>query len=546
VINAIFEAAIGTLGRASAQALTQAAKDPVGTQLRLLRGVLAETRETGFGRDHGFAAIRDEDAYRAAVPIRDYEALRPWIDRQIGGEAAVTIERPLMYARTSGTTGEPKRVPITPSVLAGLKSAQRAGCYVQHRACPMFRGRILALGGAMEEETLSGGVPAGSVTGLIYQSMPEVIRSNYVVPAAVFAIGDPDLKYKVVARLALQHGDLTAVATANPSTLLRLRDTCRAHWREFMAELETGAFAAAEALTPAQAEAVRAALFPAPDRARELRARAARAEPSVGELWPRLAGIVTWTGGSCALAADAVRRALPPGARVIEAGYVASEFRGTVVVDVDRPLALPTLRDLFLEFVPADAWDRGRRDTLLLHELEEGGEYQLIATTRGGLYRYAINDIVRAGPRIGLTPTLSFVRKGRGVTSITGEKLTEAQVNIALQDMARRFALTVGFHLVLADEEEAVYRVLVEVDGAAPPGEFGPALDETLQRLNIEYASKRGSGRLKPPMVVALRRGTGNAYRDWCVARGQRDAQFKALTLQRHRECAFDFDAWRA
>jgi hypothetical protein len=291
---------------------------------------------------------------------------------------------------------------------------------------------------------------------------------------------------------------------------------------------------------------VRAALFPAPDRVRELRALARRAEPTVGDLWPALAGVVTWTGGSCALAADAVRQALAPGVRLIEAGYVASEFRGTVVVDVERSLALPALRDVFFEFAPADAWDRGRRDTLLLHQIEEGAEYQLIATTRGGLYRYAINDIVRAGPRIGGAPTLTFVRKGKGVTSITGEKLTEAQVSLALQEVSRRLALAISFHLVLADEEHTVYRALIEADHAALPAELATALDEALQRLNIEYASKRGSGRLKPPEGVALRRGAGNAYRNWCVSRGQRDAQFKALTLQYRRECPFDFELWRA
>jgi hypothetical protein len=246
--NAVFGAAMGTLGRASAQTLLQSAEDPASSQLRLLQSILRQAQETSFGGAHGFGAIGDADQYRAAVPIRDFEGHRPWIDQQMAGEVAVTRERPLMYARTSGTTGEPKRVPITPSVLAGLKSAQRAGSYFQHRACPMFRGRILALGGAMREETLADGTPAGSVTGLIYQTMPRVVRAKYVVPEAVFAIEDAELKYKVVTRLALQHANLTAVATANPSTLLRLRDTRRAHWSEFMNEMETGAFAEADAL----------------------------------------------------------------------------------------------------------------------------------------------------------------------------------------------------------------------------------------------------------------------------------------------------------
>jgi hypothetical protein len=542
--NLAFSAAMATSGRASAQRLRRAAEDPAAAQRRLLRAILGTAKDTQFGREHGYGRLHDPESFRAAVPIADYEAHRPWIDRQIAGEASITCETPVMYARTSGTTGEPKRIPVTPSVLAGLRVAQRAASFFQHRACPMFRGRILALGGAVREETLPDGTPSGSVTGLIYQTMPGVVRSKYVVPAEVFAIDDAELKYAVVTRLALQHGDLTAVATANPSTLLRLRDHARAHWSELLAELETGAFAAADALTDDQARAVRAALFPAPDRARALRAAAAHGEPTVAQLWPALAGVVTWTGGSCALAADVVRSALPSGARLIEAGYVASEFRGTVVVDVERSLGLPVLEDVFFEFVPVAAWDAGSRDTLLLHELEEGADYQVIATTRAGLARYWINDIVRSGPRIGATPTLTFVRKGRGITSITGEKLTEAQVNAALQATSARFALAVGFHLVLADEAGAVYRVFLEADGDFDARVAADAIDVELKVLNIEYASKRSSGRLRPLEARRLAPGAGAAYRRWCVARGQRDAQFKVLTLQYAQECAFDLTPW--
>ena len=75
------------------------------------------------------------------------------------------------------------------------------------------------------------------------------------------------------------------------------------------------------------------------------------------------------------------------------------------------------------------------------------------------------------------------------------------------------------------------------------PG-LAAALDAELQALNIEYASKRSSGRLKPLEVRLLGPGAGAGYRRWCVSRGQRDAQFKVLTLQYARECAFDFEPW--
>ena len=68
------------------------------------------------------------------------------------------------------------------------------------------------------------------------------------------------------------------------------------------------------------------------------------------------------------------------------------------------------------------------------------------------------------------------------------------------------------------------------------------ALDSTLAALNIEYGAKRASGRLPALRVLALRPGTGQAYREHCVRKGQRESQFKALTLQTAAELDFAID----
>ena len=127
--------------------------------------------------------------------------MRPHIDRQIAtGQPVVTAERPAMYARTSGTTGKPKLIPVTEGVIRSLRRAQRAVAYVQHRSFGAFRGRVLALAGAVREETLPDGTPAGATTGLIYQSTSPLIRAKYVLPAQVFEIEDYDLRYAVMAQ----------------------------------------------------------------------------------------------------------------------------------------------------------------------------------------------------------------------------------------------------------------------------------------------------------------------------------------------------------
>ena len=100
-----------------------------------------------------------------------------------------------MYARTSGTTGKPKLF-RSPADRAGLKRAPaRHGL----RAAPSFdafRGRVLGIGGASREETLADGTPAGAATGLIYETMPRLIRAKYVMPAEVFAIEDYELQIR--------------------------------------------------------------------------------------------------------------------------------------------------------------------------------------------------------------------------------------------------------------------------------------------------------------------------------------------------------------
>jgi len=102
------------------------------------------------------------------------------------------------------------------------------------------------------------------------------------------------------------------------------------------------------------------------------------------------------------------------------------------VVDADRDLALPLLDDVFFEFVPLDSWEAGGRETLLIDELEEGRDYQLIVTTFGGLG--SLSDerrhARRPADREYVDPDV--LRKGRGMTSITGEKLSENQVSAAV------------------------------------------------------------------------------------------------------------------
>lgn len=546
LVNLGFALAMATFGRHARAGLLRSASNPRLAQERALRSILKGVAPTAFARSLGLDGDESIASFRRKAPIHDYETIRPFVDRQIAGEAdAIAPEPPLMYARTSGTTGAPKLVPVTPTVLDGLRRAQRTMAYAQYRA-GVLGGRILAIAGTSHEVTLPGGVPAGATTGLIYETMPRLMRAKYVVPTEVGAIADTALKYQAIVRLGLQCRDVSVIATANPSTILRLEDILGEVDSGALGEVAAGAFTGLSRLPRDQAAAVGRALRPAPDRAGELNAVLRdQGRLTIAELWPRLRAVVTWTQGSCALAASAVASSLPPGARVIEAGYVASEVRSTVIVDPDRGLGLPLLDDVFFEFVPVEAWDQGDRDTLLLDEIEPGRDYHIVVTTAAGLIRYHMNDVVRATTPIGDTPTLAFLRKGRGVTSITGEKLAEDQVNAAVRELAADLGVNVPFYLLIADDVSASYVAHLRIEGTiADAASLASRLDTHLARLNLEYESKRKSGRLRSLALNLLSSDAAAAYHRHLVALGQREAQLKVLTLQRRQDCDFDFSPY--
>lgn len=509
-----------------------AAGRPAAAQENVLRLLLHKNRDTRFGAEHAFSRLRRPAAYREQVPVQRYETLAPYIeDQRRTGATALTAEPPVFYAQTSGTTGSPKFLPVTASTLAMHRAEQALFTWLQYRACPpAFDGKSFGIMGAAVEGRLDSGHAVGSVSGYLYQSLPRAVQSRCVVPPVVSTIADYDLKYLVILRLALAEPDITYMGTPNPSTFLRLLDVLNTQ-RDLLADsVATGQFDATAKLSEPVRHAIAERLKPDPGRAARIRGNGGL---SYADLWPRIRLVTTWTGGSCGIALRALRNTLPTGARVMELGYQSSEFRGSLALEAETPGGLPPLHHHYFEFVEAALWDDGNPVFLGLEELKTGKHYYVLVSTAAGLYRYFINDLVEVTGYFRATPLLRFVQKGRGVTNLTGEKLYEAQVIEAVQETAARHRVTPRFFLLVADEESAGYRLYVEPDAQTPTDADTIAIeiDRRLGALNIEYESKRRSGRLPLLTLAWLRPGTEEVWKAACVRAGQREGQYKPAVL---------------
>nr|WP_067293583.1 GH3 auxin-responsive promoter family protein [Marinobacterium profundum] len=515
---------------------------PRRAQERTLRKILQQNQNCRYGREHQFADIKSIDDFRNRVPIINYEAVRPYIDRHLReGRAELTQAQPQCYARTSATTGSAKQIPLTRSGLLALRMLQ---CQYLATAWTMvpaaFTGSLLSFTGAAREGTLTNGQPFGAMTGILFDRLPARLRAYSVLKPSIFEIDDYDLRSRTIALLALADRNITCITAANPSSLLQLLRVLKDNAQCIARALVTGD--AREILANKNAPLPDDVLsVPAnPQRAAEFLELVADDQLSFARLWPKVALLATWTGGSCGITLGKLMPLMPADVRVTDLGYAASECRGTTLVPNTGDPGLPVLKSVFFEFAEVGKWDSGQKDTLLIDQLSEGIDYYIIVTTANGLYRYFMNDVLRVTGYYGATPLLKFMRKGAGVTNITGEKLAEDQVIEAMHRAGHSRSLEPAFYLFVANLEAARYDIYVEgiegTDGITGSEDettidLAQEIDRQLSALNIEYAAKRGSHRLLPPRVIHLADAAGEAYKRAALACGQRETQFKPRLL---------------
>ena len=486
------------------------------TQSRLLARLLADAAETDFGRDHGLARVRTIEDLRHAMPIAGYERAEPYVDRVARGETQALFPagtRIHMFAMTSGTTGTPKRIPVTDAVLRDYRRGWHVwGKYAFDDHADALGAKILQIASRMDEEVTPCGAPAGAMSGFTCQVQKPAVRRMYVMPPEAACARDTPTKYYLACRLGLMNRRVVPI-TANPSTLLGLARAMDDHKDALLRDLSDGTLSPDLALDGEQRRGIEARLRPMPERARELEAGVRAA----GRLYPRdaweLPLIGTWKGGTLNL----YLRELPRywgDAPVRDIGLIASEGRFSVPLQTEGSAGVLEATATFYEFVPENEIDRADTAALLAHEVEVDGRYFLILTTAGGLVRYHIGDLVRVTGRMGPVPVIEFLNKGEHVANLTGEKITEFQVTTAANQAVARLGLDVGNYCLCPTWADVPYYSLLVEECDVPAGraqQLASAVDSALQQLNMEYRAKRFSGRLAPVCVKTIPAGA------WCA-----------------------------
>lgn len=543
-INWLLSTRMMLLGWMLYRPLKKAAKSPSEHQQELLMKIIRQNKDTLIGKKFNFHAIDTYDKFSKLVPVHSYEDLRCLIEEQEKTKSPVlSSELPVMYNQTSGTTGLPKYIPIVKSTLDQIKRSQNIFSYIQYQTVPEgFYGKLLGLVSPAIEGYLPRGTPYGSASGLIYKNMPGIAQTKYVVPYEVFEISDYDVKYYVILAFALAEKNITYLGSANPSTFLRMLEVIKVYKNDLLNDIATGSIKFIDEIKPEIASKISENFRANPERAAELRSLTDNSDGlSFATLWPYLKIVTTWTGGSCSIALNKIKSKLPVEVKIFELGYLASEVRGTITIDENNE-GIPTFQDNFFEFAEKGKWENNIKEFLTINQIEVNKEYYIFITNHSGLYRYDMNDIIHVTGMFENTPTIRFLQKGKGVVNITGEKLYENQVIVAMGKVEKEFNFSTFFYQMAGDEENFRYDLYLESDvNPADRGKIEASIDELLCEINLEYKAKRYGGRLNPLQLKLLKKGTFEKYKVFCLGKGQKEGQFKTVTLLLKRDIPFQF-----
>ena len=509
---------------------------PDEVQQDLLRRLLGSNRDTAFGKAHGFSSMVSWQDYRESVPVADYEATRPWVERLQAGERRVlTAEQPYMFTMTSGTTGQPKLIPatgFTRGCSARLSAQWLYRSLVDHPR--VLDNKALVIVSPAVEGHTPAGIAYGSASGQIYQNASRAVRHRYAVPYDVFSIKDFEAKYYAIMRFAIAK-KVSLVATANPSTILRLVSTANTHRDQLVRDIRDGSLAKDADIPGEIRRSLEPHLKPDRERARELERLSSGETFTPQQYWPGLALVGCWKGGSVGVALDRLRPWFREDMPYRDIGYLSTEAQASLPISDEGSAGILALETNFYEFIPEAEMDSASPRPLTAGAVEPGETYYIIITSPAGLYRYDINDLVRVTGFFRKTPLIEFVRKGRDVVSITGEKLHVAQFIQAVEKAQLSVGLKVAYYRAVGNIEASRYDLQLELAQEQVSDQLvvtlGRAIDEELAKLNIEYEQKRRSARLHPPHIHLMSTGWSSRRLQAKMARTTRDTQFKDTLL---------------
>ena len=461
-------------------------------QERILKELIKTGRKTAFGKEHGFNNINTYEEFKKAVPLRDYEAFKPYIELIKQGKHNILWKGlPIYFAKTSGTTSGTKYIPITKeSVDNHFDTARNAFfCYMTETGnYSCADGKMIFLSGSPELERV-GGIPTGRLSGISNHLVPRYLRTNQLPSYETNCIEDWETKLEKIVDETIDQ-DMTMISGIPP-------------WVQMYFDrlMERSGGKKIKDIFPNFSVLVQGGVNFEPYRAKLME--------SIGKQ------------------VDTIET------------YPASEgFFAFQDSQEQEGLLLNTNFGIFFEFIPVHEIHNPEPERLILKDVKLGENYALIINSNAGLWGYNIGDTVKF---VSLDP-YRIVVTGRikHFISAFGEHVIGEEVEYSLLKAAEKEGLKITEFTVAPMVEQgkgkSYHEWFVEFENTPHSiKDFSLLVDNNLRQKNIYYDDLITGNILQTLRIRTVRK---NGFIDYMKSIGKLGGQNKVPRLSNDRGIA--------
>jgi len=459
----------------------------------MLKYLIQKAKKTTFGQDHGFNEIKTAADFKSKIPIRDYEALRIYIDQMVAGQANILWPgKPKYLAKTSGTTSGAKYIPITnDSVSNHFHTARNATfnhCFLA-KNLSIFDGKLIFLSGS-PSLTSTAGIKTGRLSGIVNHEVPKWVRKDQMPSYKTNCIEDWEEKLDLIVE-ETHNKDMRMISGIPPWVQM---------YYEKLLE-KTGA-------------------------------------ESIKKLFPNF-NLFTYGGVNFAPYRSALENLTGEKILSLET-FPASEGFIAYQDQVENDgLLLNTNSGIYFEFIPLDQITQEHPERLGLRDIELGKDYVLIINSNAGLWGYNIGDTVRF---VNKDP-YKLVVSGRvkHFISAFGEHVIGKEVEQAILQAGSKHNLSVSEFTVAPqvnpqDGGLPFHEWLIEFDEIpSDMKKLAEDIDNAMQQQNIYYKDLREGNVLQALKITPLSK---NTFRKYMESKGKLGGQNKVPRLSNDRVLA--------
>ena len=463
----------------------------------ILKELLKVGKTTDFGKDHGLDAVSTYEEFKKAVPIRDYEGLKTYIEKIKEGKHNILWKgKPIYFAKTSGTTSGVKYIPISKeSIPNHINTARNALlCYMAETGNTAFAdGKLIFLSGSPELERIAD-IPTGRLSGIVNHHIPKYLRANQLPSYETNCIEDWETKLDRIVDETINQ-NMTLISGIPPWVQMyfdRLAEKSGKKIKELFPNFSVLVHGGVNF------EPYRSKLF-----------------ESIGQ---KIDTIETFPASE---------------------GFFA--FQDTLS---EEGLLLNTASGIFFEFVPAGEIFNENPTRLSLHQVKTGENYALIINNNAGLWGYNIGDTIKfisTSPyRIVVTGRTKHYISAFG-EHVIGEEVEHSLLKAAQEENVHITEFTVA-PMIEQGEGKSYHEWFVEFqNGPHNLQAFAEKVDQNLRSKNIYYDDLISGNILQPLQIRPVKK---NGFIDYMKSIGKLGGQNKVPRLSNDRKIVNELRKW--